>query len=320
MYSIGIDLGGTNIAIGIVDEAYAIVKKESIPTGAKRSPDEITADMAALCKKLMADTGISNAHVDFVGIAAPGSVNPETGMLDYANNLPFFRYPICETLSSLLGGMRVLLENDANAAAKAEAMAGAAKSAHYSVMVTLGTGVGGGVVLDGKVFAGSNYAGAELGHTVIEKGGRLCTCGRRGCWEAYSSATALINMTREKLLACRESGRKTVIEKMIGGDLSRISGKTAFDAARQGDEAGGEVVDMYIDYLACGITNMINIFQPDVLSIGGGVCHEGEYLLKPLNERVFKEVYTQDREPKTHLCAASLGNDAGILGAASLGR
>ncbi len=320
MYSLGIDLGGTNIAVGIVDESYAIIKKESIPTGAHRTPDEITEDMASLCKKLMADAGIAKEQIAFVGIAAPGSVNPETGMLDYANNLPFLSYPMCRKLSDYLGGMRVLIENDANAAAKAEAMAGAAKNARFSVMVTLGTGVGGGIVLDGKVYGGSNYAGAELGHTVIEKNGRPCTCGRRGCWEAYSSATALIAMTREKLTDCREQGRKTVMEEMIDGDLSRISGKTAFAAARAGDEAGKEVVDMYIDYLACGITNMINIFQPDVLSIGGGICHEGDYLLKPLNERVFKEVYTRDREPKTHLCAAQLGNDAGILGAASLGR
>ncbi len=320
MYSIGIDLGGTNIAVGIVNESYAIVKKESIPTGAHRTPDEITADMASLCKKLMADAGITKEQVDFVGIAAPGSVNPETGMLDYANNLPFYRYPMCEMLSARLDGMRVLIENDANAAAKAEAMAGAAKDARYSVMVTLGTGVGGGVVMDGKVFSGFNYAGAELGHVVIEKDGYPCTCGRRGCWEAYSSATALIRMTKEKLAECRETGRKTAMEDMIGGDLSRVSGKTAFAAARAGDEAGREVVDKYIDYLSCGITNMINIFQPDVLSIGGGICHEGDYLLKPLNERVFKEVYTKDREPKTHLCAAVLGNDAGILGAASLGR
>ncbi len=320
MHSIGIDLGGTNIAVGIVDASYNIIKKGSVPTRANRSPDEITADMAALSQMLCADAGVPLSEISFAGVAAPGSVNPDEGTLIYANNLPFLDYPMCKKLSSLLGGMRVYIENDANAAAKAEAMAGAAKNAHSSVMITLGTGVGGGIVLGGRIYSGMNFAGGELGHTVIEKNGRPCTCGRRGCWETYSSATGLIAMTKEKMIACREAGRKTALEDIVGGDLSKISGKTAFDAAKQGDTAAREVVDTYIDYLALGITNMINIFQPDVLSIGGGICREGDYLLKPLNERVFKEVYTRDREPKTRLCAAILGNDAGILGAASLGR
>lgn len=320
MHSIGIDLGGTNIAAGIVNEKYDIVKKGSVPTNAKRPADEITADIAALCKKLVAEAGMTLAEIDFAGIAAPGTANRDTGVLEYANNLPFLYYPLCDKLSALLDGTKVLVENDANAAAKAEAMAGAAKDAKYSVMITLGTGVGGGVILNGEIYSGFNFAGAELGHIVIEQGGRPCSCGRRGCWEAYSSATGLVNMTREKLLACREAGVATVIEEMIGGDLTRISGRTAFDASRTGDAAGKEVVDEYINYLSCGIANIINIFQPDVLSIGGGICHEGDYLLKPLNERVFKEVYTKDREPKTQIRIAALGNDAGIIGAASLGR
>lgn len=320
MYTIGIDLGGTNIAAGIVDSDYRIVAKGSVPTNAKRPADEITADIAALCQKLVADAKLSMADIEFAGMATPGTANRATGVIEYANNLPFFMYPMCEKLSALLGGTKVLIENDANAAAKAEAMAGVAKGAKYSVMITLGTGVGGGIVLDGEVYSGFNYAGAELGHIVIKKDGRPCSCGRRGCWEAYSSATGLINMTRDKMEECRKAGRETLMETLTAGDLNRISGKTAFTAARQGDAAGAEVVDEYIDYLACGIANIINIFQPDVLSIGGGICHEGDYLLKPLNERVFKEVYTKDREPKTKVLIAALGNDAGIIGAAALGR
>ena len=319
MYSIGIDLGGTNIAVGIVDAEYRIVKKESIPTRAKREADAITADIAALCLKLMEESGLSREDVAFAGMATPGTANSASGVIEYANNLPFYMYPMCEKLSSLLGGIKVYIENDANAAAKAEAMTGAAKGSRYSVMITLGTGVGGGIILDGKVYAGFNFAGAELGHTVIEKDGRQCSCGRRGCFETYSSATGLITTTKEKILACREKKIPTLMEKLICGDLARISGKTAFTAAKQGDTAGKEVVDTYIDYLACGIANMINIFQPEVLSIGGGICHEGDYLLNPLKERVFKEVYTKDREPKTKLVIAELGNDAGIIGAASLG-
>ncbi len=320
MYSIGIDLGGTNIAVGIVDAEYRIVKKESIPTRAKRTADEITADIAALCLKLMGELGLSAADVEFAGMATPGTANSVSGVIEYANNLPFYMYPMCEKLSALLGGIKVYIENDANAAAKAEAMAGAAKGSRYSVMITLGTGVGGGIILEGKVYAGFNFAGAELGHTVIEKDGRQCSCGRRGCWETYSSATGLVATTKEKVLACREKNIPTLMEKLIGGDLTRISGKTAFTAAKQGDAAGLEVVDTYIDYLACGIANMINIFQPEVLSIGGGICHEGDYLLTPLKKRVFEEAYTKDREPKTKLVIAALGNDAGIIGAASLGR
>ena len=320
MYTIGIDLGGTNIAAGIVDEQYNIVVKDSVPTNAKRPADEITADMAALCRKLCEDAKISLADIEFVGMATPGTANRASGVIEYANNLPFFMYPMCEKLSGMLDGTKVLIENDANAAAKAEAMAGVAKDAKYSVMITLGTGVGGGIVLDGQVYSGFNFAGAELGHIVIEKDGRPCSCGRKGCWEAYSSATGLINMTRDKIEECRKTGRATIMEKMIGGDLTHISGKTSFSAAKQGDEAGAEVVNEYIDYLACGLANIINIFQPDVLSIGGGICREGDYLLNPLNERVFKEVYTKDREPKTKLMIAALGNDAGIIGAAALGR
>ena len=320
MYTIGIDLGGTNIAAGIVDENYNIIVKDSVPTNAKRPADEITADIAALCKKLVADANLSLSDIAFAGMATPGTANRDSGVIEYANNLPFFMYPMCEKLGAMLDGTKVYIENDANAAAKAEAMAGVAKDAKYSVMITLGTGVGGGIVLDGQVYSGFNFAGAELGHIVIEKDGRPCSCGRKGCWEAYSSATGLINMTRDKLEECRKTGRATIMEKMISGDLDHISGKTSFSAAKQGDEAGAEVVNEYIDYLACGLANIINIFQPDVLSIGGGICREGDYLLNPLNERVFKEVYTKDREPKTKLMIAALGNDAGIIGAAALGR
>ena len=212
------------------------------------------------------------------------------------------------------------IENDANAAAKAEAFAGVAKGAKYSVMITLGTGLGGGIIIDGKVYSGFNFAGAELGHTVIEKGGRPCTCGRHGCWEAYSSATGLVNITKDHITEARKSGRKTSMEEMIGGDLSKVSARTAFTAMKAGDEVAAEVVDEYISYLACGVANVINIFQPNVLSIGGGVCNEGEYLTKPLLEKVWAETYSREGTPQTQILIAKLGNDAGIIGAAVLGQ
>lgn len=319
MYTIGIDLGGTNIAAGIVDASHRIIKKDSIPTGPLRDADEITADMAALCRKLCKDAQIPLSGIARVGVAAPGVANRASGNIETSCNLPtFVMYPLVEKLSSLLDGKQVLIENDANAAAIAEAAAGAAKGTRYSVMITLGTGVGGGVVIDGSAYAGFNFAGAELGHIVIEKDGRPCSCGRKGCWERYSSATGLIEMTREKLQECRAAGRKTQIEDLCGGDSTKISGKTAFQAARAGDAAGREVVDMYIDYLVVGLANIINIFQPEILTIGGGVCYEGDYLLKPINDRIYKEIYTKDHDPKTEIRIAMLGNDAGIIGAAAL--
>ncbi|MBQ9995033.1 MAG: ROK family protein, partial [Clostridia bacterium] len=195
-----------------------------------------------------------------------------------------------------------------------------AKGAPYSVMITLGTGLGGGIVINGKVYSGFNFAGAELGHIVIEKGGRQCSCGRKGCWEAYSSATGLVNMTKDAILAARESGRETMMEEMIGGDLDKVSARTAFNAQKAGDALGAEVVDEYISYLATGIVNVINIFQPNVLSIGGGVCNEGDNLMKPLLEKVWSETYSREGTPQTQIMIAKLGNDAGIIGAAVLGQ
>ena len=315
MYYLGIDLGGTNIAVGVVNEKFEIVKKGSTPTLAHRNAEEIIKDMGALCVKLMEEVGITAKDVAYAGIASPGSVDPENGVLVYANNLPFKNFAICDTLKKYCPVERVYLENDANAAALGEAMGGAAKGAKLSVMITLGTGLGGGVILDGKVYSGFNYAGAELGHVVIEYDGAPCTCGRKGCWEAYSSATALVRMTKEKMSACAD----TLMWELCGGELDKASARTAFDAAKRGDKAGSEVVDTYIKYLACGVTNMINIFQPNVLSIGGGVCNEGDYLLKPLCAIVEKDQYTRDQAVKTKVCIAELGNDAGIVGAAALG-
>lgn len=320
MYTIGVDLGGTNIAIGIVNEKYEIVRKGSVPTKPERGADPIIADMAALCRKLIAEEGLTLADIESVGVATPGTANNVTGVVEYANNIPFLQYPLADRLSAQLEGKKVYIENDANAAAKAEAIAGVAAGAPISVMITLGTGVGGGIIIDGKVYTGFNFAGAELGHVVIQKDGRQCSCGRKGCWEAYSSATGLVNITKDYIVEARAAGKKTIMDDMIGGDLSKVSARTAFNAMKQGDEVGAAVVDEYISYLSCGIVNMINIFQPNVLSIGGGVCNEGDYLMKPLLEKVWGETYTREGTPRTQILIAKLGNDAGIIGAAVLGK
>ena len=318
MFRIGIDLGGTNIAAGLVNESYQIVRKDSVPTNAHRDPALIVDDIAMLCKKICAEEGLEISEIEAIGIASPGIANHDDGVVEYANNLPFRKFPICSMLRERTGVANVHVENDANAAAWGEAVAGAAKGTKKSVMITLGTGVGGGIIIDGKVFSGFNYAGGELGHTVIEKDGAPCSCGRKGCWEAYSSATALIRMTKEKMEECKAQGKETLIEK-LAAEKGKVSGKTAFDAMRAGDEAGREVVDKYLAYLATGLGNMINIFQPEVISLGGGVSNERENLLKPLIPLVRQEQYGGELVPLTKICIAELGNDAGIIGAAFLG-
>ncbi len=318
MYYIGIDLGGTNIAAGIVNSEYKIIEKGSVPTGAERDGKLVIKDMAELCKSLLDRAGLSVDDIEYAGIASPGTANPDTGVIEYSNNLHFKDFPICEVLKSYIPFKKVYVENDANAAAKGEAVVGAAKGVRDAVMITLGTGVGGGVIIDGKIYSGFNFAGAELGHTVIEYNGRQCSCGRRGCWEAYSSATGLINMTREKLDECKQNGRETLMTAIVEKE-GKVSGRTAFAAMKQGDAAGAEVVDMYLNYLACGISNMINIFMPEILVIGGGISNERDNLLNPLNEKIQKETYGARTSKATVLKCAELGNDAGIIGAAVLG-
>ena len=314
MYYLGIDLGGTNIAAGIVNESYQLIAKKSVPTNAKRAPEAIIADMGKLCLDLLAEQNMKPEDIVSAGIASPGIADGRKGMVMYANNLPFRLTPICATLSELTGIKRVCLDNDANAAAWGEAVAGAAKGTSNSVMITLGTGVGGGIIIDNKVYAGFNAAGAELGHIVIEYNGRPCSCGRKGCWEAYSSATGLINMTREKIEECIRTGRPSAMIEMSDNGKT-VSGRTSFNAMRAGDE----VVDMYINYLACGLINIVNIFQPEVISLGGGVSNERENLLRPLLPLIQAKQYGAGFVPQTEIRIAQLGNDAGIIGAALLG-
>lgn len=309
MYYIGIDLGGTNIAVGIVDENYKIVRKGSTPTLANREPEEIIKDMGNLCMRLLKEEGIDVSEIAHAGIASPGSIDPKEGIVVYSNNLPFSHFPIVKLLKKYLPVENIYIENDANAAALGEAMGGAAAGAEIAVMITLGTGLGGGVIINGKIYSGFNFAGAELGHTVIEYDGAQCSCGRKGCWEAYSSATALVRMTKEKMLEAEDS----LMWEMVEGNIDKVSARTAFAAMKKGDKAGSEVVDKYISYLACGISNMIDLFRPNVLCIGGGVCNERDYLLKPL----MKLIKTYDKN-ETKICIAELGNDAGIVGAAAI--
>lgn len=318
MYRIGIDLGGTNIAAGIVNENYQILVKDSVPTNASRSGEEIVADIARLCHSLCASLKITASDIDAVGIASPGIVDNATGCVIYANNLGFRHFPIIPLLKKDFPAKAFFIENDANAAAWGEAVAGAAKGTKNSVMITLGTGVGGGIIIDRKIYKGFNEAAGELGHFVIVVDGRPCSCGRRGCWEAYSSATGLINMTREKLAECEKAGRYTKMTE-IAALKGKVNGRTAFDGMRQGDAAAKEVVDEYVKYLVSGLASMINIFQPEVISIGGGISNEGQFLLDLVIPAVRTQQYGTGLVPATDIRIATLRNDAGIIGAAVLG-
>ena len=319
MYRIGIDLGGTNIAAGIVNESFEIIAKASVPTGADRPAAEIAADMAAICHTVCEKAGIAPSEIASVGIAAPGIANHDDGVIEYSCNLPSFtKFAVCDAVKAGFPVENVFVENDANAAAWGEVVAGSAKGTKDSVMITLGTGVGGGIIIGGKIISGFNYAGGELGHIVIEIDGAQCGCGRKGCWEAYSSATALVRMTEEKIAECEAAGKKTIMADMVA-ERGKVSGRTSFDAMRAGDEAAKEVVDSYIKHLACGLINIINIFQPEVLSIGGGISNEKDNLLTPLIPLVRAETYGSGIVKPTEIRIATLGNDAGIIGAALLG-
>ncbi len=314
MVYIGVDLGGTKIAAGVVNDNCEILYKDSIPTGASRPAEEIAADMAALCKSVTEKAGVDPADVAWIGIGSPGSIDRENGVILYANNINFLKTPFAAMLRAHWD-IPVYIDNDANAAALGEAYAGAAKGCRDAIMVTLGTGVGGGIIIDRKIYSGFNSNGAELGHTVIVADGRPCTCGRHGCWEAYASVTGLIADTRAAMLAHPESS----MWKLEDGSVENVSGKTAFIAAKAGDPVAEEVVRKYREYVAIGITNLVNIFQPEVLCVGGAISKEGEYLLAPIREFVERERYTRYCK-QTEIKIASLGNDAGIIGAAMLGK
>ncbi len=311
-YCIGVDLGGTNIAVGLVDlESHEIVKQHSVKTNAPRPCEEICRDIAEVCKKLTSMHCITMNDVLWVGVATPGIV--KDGTVIAAFNLGWENAPFARLISEATG-RPAYIANDANAAAYAEAIWGSGAGADTLVAFTLGTGVGGGIVIGGKIFEGMNGFAAEMGHMVLDPEGIACACGKRGCIEAYCSATALIRETKRMMALYPES----VMWEMVGGDVERVSGKTPFRAWEKGDRAAEIVVNSFIDYLAVGISNVINILQPDVVCVGGGISREGEVLLAPLRERVLHSSFGMDGA-RAKVVAATFRNDAGIIGAALLG-
>lgn len=316
---LGIDLGGTNIAVGVVDENYNIIARAKSHTCVPCPEAELTVQLAQTALQALENAELTLDDVPWIGVGSPGSIDSKAGVVGFAGNLDLHNYTLADQLSSRLHNKKVLVENDANAAAFGEFMAGALKGATDGLAITLGTGIGGGIIIDGKIYSGCNGAAGELGHHVISVNGRPCTCGRHGCWETYASATGLINTTQE-IMKAHAAQKDAPIWTIPGGDLNQVDGRTAFDAMRAGDPLGQEAVDRFVADLGTGIANCINIFQPDIICIGGGICNEGENLLRPLRAYIEKEVFLVPNGKHTELRTAKLGNDAGIIGAALLGQ
>ena len=314
MYTLGIDLGGTNIAVGVVNDSYQIVGSAKCKTLATRPTEEIINDMADTARKAVENAGLTMADIKAVGVGCPGSVNPYDGVVYTSCNLPFSNLQLRKMLSERLDHLPIYMDNDANAAAYGEMIAGVGKGTSNFAAITIGTGVGGGVIVENKMVIGFNCAGGEIGHIVIQMDGEPCGCGRNGCFESYASATALVRQTK----AAMNEHKDSKMWEIAGGDINEVDGRTAFDGLRQGDETAKAVVAQFAKYLACGITNVINIFQPEVLCVGGGVSKEGEVLLAPVREYVEHFRYSKNAPAQTEIKAAVLGNDAGIIGAAYL--
>lgn len=313
MYKLGIDLGGTNIVAGVVDQNFKIVGIGRRKTNVSGGAEVIADDMAAATFDAIKDANLTIDDIEDMGIGVPGTVNSNTGDIPFSNNLYFYDVPLGRMMEERVG-KKFYLENDANAAAYGEYIAGAGEGSDSFVAITLGTGVGSGIIIDGKILSGSNHAAGEMGHSVIVMNGEKCTCGRHGCWEAYASATALINQTKQAMIRYPES----IMWDLCNRDLDTVDGKTAFDAMEQGDTAAKMVVDRYIEYIAVGIANVVNAFQPDMVCIGGGVSKQGDVLIKPIKQFVNGENFARNVTKDVVIKTATLGNDAGIIGAAYL--
>ena len=309
-YYIGIDLGGTFIKGGIVNELGEIIACDKTPTESEFGGGKVASNIVKLAESLLERTGISKTEIVGLGIGSPGMIDSKKGEVVFSGNLNWTHFPIAEETSKRIG-LPVKLANDANVAALGETKFGCGKAYDNTILVTLGTGVGGGIVIDGKLFEGYRSAGAELGHAVLMVGGEQCTCGRKGCFEAYASATALIRDTKRAMEADKSS-------KMweIGG-LDEVTGKTPFDYY-DADESAKAVVDRYITMLGAGLTNLANEFRPEAIILGGGVCAQGDALLKPLQAFLDREIFAGEKGPQVKLLIATLGNNAGLLGAAAL--
>ena len=314
MYYIGLDVGGTTFKAGVVTEDGRIVHKDAMPTGIERPYQEIIADMAALCKKVAEDAGIPMSEIKSIGVGVPGLFDNKTGMIPFCTNLGWHDIPFVAEMKKHLD-TPVYGDNDATVAGLAESVAGVSAGIKDSVFLTLGTGVGGGIIIDGKPYSGAHGCGSEIGHMMIKMGGELCTCGNYGCFERYASATAIIREARKAMAEHPESSMLVA----CGGDPEKLNAKIVIDAAKAGDETAKTVFDSYVHALAVGIINIINMLDPEVIVLGGGVSAAGEFLLNAVREAVKPMVFFKTM-PYARIELAQLGNDAGIIGAAMLGK
>lgn len=311
---IGIDIGGTNLVAGLVNDNFELIDKVSAPANSSRPDTEIVNDIIVLCQQVMEKNNISAEDVESVGIGVPGCYDSNAGIIIHCENINFHNTPIAKMIQEKIN-VPVFLGNDADCAALGEAYAGATKDADNSVMITIGTGIGGGIIINKKIYNGFNSSGGEVGHMVIDVNGERCNCGRKGCWEVYGSATALIKQTKKAITENPDS----ILANLVDGDAEKAGGKTSFDAMRSGCPVGTAVVEKFVEYFSAGITNIINIFQPEMIVIGGGVSKEGQPLIDMIMKHVSAERYGKGTDlPKTILCTAVLGNDAGVIGAALL--
>lgn len=316
MNYIGIDIGGTNLKAGLVDENGVVCATQKMKIAQIENQDSLADTLVRVTEELVRAAGVPMDEVAAVGIGVPGAVEIRSGMILYTCNLPLRNVPIRRLFRKHLN-IPLYVENDANCAALGEYYAGAGRGSKRFVTVTLGTGVGGGIIHNGKIYHGANGMAGEVGHMSIVYRGESCPCGRRGCWERYASASALKRLTAKAL----EENPDSILRRVVDENDGHVSGQSAFIAARQGDPVGQQVCDTYIDYLAAGIVNVINIFQPDTLAIGGGVSNEAdEQLLFPLREIVERESIPCNRDKRTRIVKAELGTQAGIIGAAFLGK
>ncbi len=316
MTYIGVDIGGTNLKAGLVTEEGRILATKKMKIAQIDNQEALAWTMVSMIQDLADATDIPLNQIASVGVGVPGAVEIRSGTILYTCNLPLRNVPLRRLVHRYLH-LPMYIENDANCAAVAEYYAGAGRDSKRFVTVTLGTGIGGGIIHNGKIFHGSNGMAGEVGHMCIVADGELCPCGRRGCWEQYASASALKRLTKQAM----ERNPHSILAQVVAENGGSISGRSAFIAARQGDPVGQRVCDMYIRYLSIGIANLVNIFQPDTLAIGGGVSHESDaQLLIPVQQQVARESIPCNRDKMTRIVKAQLGNDAGIIGAALLGK
>ena len=315
MYYIGIDIGGTNLKAGLVDENYRITATRKQPLQFT-SMEQMGDTLAKMAIDLVEENHVPRDQVASVGMGFPGPVDDKRGVVIKTVNIPIRFMPVAEMFHRRWDDVPVHLGNDADCAALGEYYYYEDKNIESLILVTLGTGIGTGIILNGRIHTGINGCAGEGGHIVLVHGGEQCTCGRKGCWERYASANALIRQT----MAAMDQSRDSIMWGMVGGDLSRVDGCTAFEAMRKCDAAARAVVDQYLRYLADGLSNFVNIFQPEVIALGGGVSHErDEDLLLPLQRMVLEDCFGREADRHTRLAKAKLGNDAGIIGAALLG-